>query len=57
MHIYYKTISEDEELEVKLELKKMNLERDNIVDNLAKEIEDLKNQNLELKKKLMIFKF
>ena len=30
----------------------MNLERDNIVDNLAKEIEDLKNQNLELKKKV-----
>ena len=52
MHIYYKTITEDEELEVKLELKKMNLERENIVDNLAKEIEDLKNQNLELKKKV-----
>ena len=44
MNIYYKTNIDDEEIEVKLELKKINLKKEDKVDFLAKEVEQLKKK-------------
>lgn len=52
MNIYYKTITDDEEMEVKLELKKIDLKEEDKVDFLAKEVEQLKKRNKELENKI-----
>ena len=50
MNIYYKTFNkDDEEIEVKLELKKINLKKEDKVDFLAKEVEQLKKKIKSLK--------
>ena len=50
MYINYKTTMYDEEIEIKLDLKKCVLKSNDIVDVLAKEVEGLKKANVELKK-------
>ena len=52
MNIYYKTIMSDEEMEVKLELKKIVLNKEDKADFLAKEVEQLKKKNKELENKI-----
>ena len=52
MNIYYKTIISDEEMEVKLELKKIVLNKEDKADFLAKEVEQLKKKNKELENKI-----
>ena len=51
MNIYYKTIINDE-IEVKLELKKIVLNKEDKADFLAKEVEQLKKKNKELENKI-----
>ena len=50
MYINYKTTMYDDEIEIKLDLKKCVLKSNDIVDVLAKEVEGLKKANVELKK-------
>ena len=52
MYIYYKTTNEDEEMDIKLELKKENLEKGDFIGVLAKEFELLKKKNKELENKI-----
>jgi len=52
MNIYYKTIISDDEIEVKLELKKIVLNKEDKADFLAKEVEQLKKKNKELENKI-----
>ena len=52
MNIYYKTNTDGEEMEVQLELKKIDLKEEDKVDFLAKEVEQLKKRNKELENKI-----
>ena len=52
MHLYYKTSIDDEETEIKLELRKENLEKNDFVGVLAKEVEQLEKKNKELESKI-----
>ena len=51
MYIKYKTTIDDDETEIKLELKKENLEKGDFVGVLAKEIEQLKKKRKKKKNK------
>ena len=52
MYINYKITIDDEEIQIKLELKKENLEKSDFVGVLAKEVEQLKKKNKDLENKI-----
>ena len=52
MYINYKITIDDEETQIKLELKKENLEKSDFVGVLAKEVEQLKKKNKDLENKI-----